>query len=123
MGLTFCKLAIDAHHEKIWCENSGTNEVAFYFTLPNISTQELQRNEVQLLQTMSLSEDEKVTIAPVCRKIAQLKVHEASQIIASLSLLPESKTPTIIAWEEQVRKAVYSANAQLLEQLLLLDKV
>jgi len=36
LGLTFCKLAIEAHNGEIWAESEQEKGATFYFTLPNI---------------------------------------------------------------------------------------
>ena len=34
LGLTFCKMAIEAHHGKIWLESETGQGTTFHFTLP-----------------------------------------------------------------------------------------
>ena len=34
LGLTFCKLAIEAHGGKIWARSSEDKGAIFYFTIP-----------------------------------------------------------------------------------------
>lgn len=34
LGLAFCKVAVEAHGGRIWCESDGKNGASFYFTVP-----------------------------------------------------------------------------------------
>ncbi len=38
LGLTFCRLAVEAHGGRIWAENQPTGGVSFFFTLPAAPT-------------------------------------------------------------------------------------
>jgi two-component system sensor histidine kinase KdpD len=34
LGLTFCKMAVEAHHGTIWVDSDGTAGSCFYFRIP-----------------------------------------------------------------------------------------
>jgi signal transduction histidine kinase len=42
IGLTFCRLAIEAHGGKIWVENGPEGGAAFTFTLPLATSDQLE---------------------------------------------------------------------------------
>lgn len=118
LGLTFCQLAITNHKEDIWAKNIGSDRVGFYITLPNVSASKLLSDQRKKILSISLNKEEKAKISSVCHIISELKIHDASQIIEALKQVPKPKSSAIMNWEKQVKKAIYSSNAELLQQLI-----
>lgn len=116
LGLSFCKLAIEAHGGEIGVISELNEKVEFWFTLPD---------SIQSFKTTKKIDTEKAEITTADKDylqhfITELKaknIYEISAISAILKSI-EPKSQTVVSWKSEVEKAVYSGDNSVFESLL-----
>lgn len=118
LGLTFCKMAIEAHGQKIFAQNEPDG-VLFYFTLESkISNQQKQ---IQLPKEVEpetiLSQDEINLLHPFLMELQSLEVYQITDIRRTINKIPD-ETENIIHLKNQIKNSVYASNNELYNNLL-----
>ncbi|NCB07984.1 MAG: GHKL domain-containing protein [Bacteroidia bacterium] len=115
LGLTFCKMALEAHEKTIEAENFDGG-VIFSFSLDGqiVSSQEIQNTVVPNFTV--LSPDEKEMIVPWLGQLKFIEIYQVSDILDIVQQIPDS-SENIIAFKQQIADAVFASNSELLAQL------
>jgi len=118
LGLTFCKMAIEAHCGMIKAKNRASAGAVFLFSLNGkiIPKQNPKKTPSEKADN-GLSEKEMELLKPVLKKLQTIPVFEASEILLALQQI-ESKNLVINAWIERVKSAVFAANSQMYKHLI-----
>ncbi|MEI6142790.1 MAG: ATP-binding protein [Mariniphaga sp.] len=111
LGLTFCKMAIEAHGQKISTRNLEDG-VLFTFTLNgNLNPEQMQSGTKDNPKT-GLTHDEKVLLEPFFDRLKTIGVHEVSDILLVLNEIPAG-SENIDALKQQIIDAAFATNAEL----------
>jgi two-component sensor histidine kinase len=126
LGLSFCKMAVEAQGGEIGVDNSDKGTM-FYFTLKAAAaTQPLEtvsgavegRNGKEQVN-MPLSVVEKEYLAKFVEQLKGLEVYQASKIEELLKeIQPDKGGEALLAWRSQVERAVFHMNEHTYESLL-----
>ncbi len=122
LGLTFCKMAVEAQHGEIWVESEVGKGTSFLFTLPLAKVAESKDSEPisaqpAFTQNIVLSHDEKEALAPIVAKLEQTLVFEVGKAKAILKEI-QHPTEAIKKWENEVNQSILSLNETTYQHLL-----
>ena len=116
LGLTFCKMAIEAHGQKIRTQ-TVSDGVLFTFTLNGniipVQTQSVAKDDPKI----GLTQDEKVLLKPFFDRLEYIEVHEVSDILQVLDEIP-CESDNINALKQQISDAAFATNAELYHQIV-----
>lgn len=131
LGLTFCKMAIEAHGGSIsyssilgkgatFCCNLPKTETSS-FSKKNKAEKNAQANTPKLAFDTSIyafSEDEKNVMKDVVAELALLEVYEVGNIKKLLKNLEQSESETIKAWVTEVQGTLWQSDSDRFKQLI-----
>ncbi len=116
LGLTFCKMAVQAHGHAIKAENfRGGAIFSFYLNGQAISSATLQNTIAH--NAIVLSEAEKDMLKPWFRRLKAFDIYQVSDILETLNQIPDS-SENIIKAKQQIIDAIFSSNTRLFSQLI-----
>jgi len=119
LGLTFCKLAANAHKGSIEVRSDGLSGSEFIVKLPEFDTDQVQKQDTPgIIREYELNREEIVQIKPICDKIKDIPLFKIGEIIPLLKPLENNGDSKIRFWAQQMSDAVYNGNVVHFEQLI-----
>lgn len=123
IGLTFCKIAIEAHEGHISFDSEIGKGTTFWFVLPDQTEGELnQPTDNENLSTnrpsIVLDENEKALLTPYAEDLKKHQVFEISAIRRIIRSMPESATEGITKWKQMLEKCLYISDENAYRKLL-----
>ncbi len=116
LGLAFCKMAIEAHQQKISVRNESDG-VVFSFTLSGEKPSQQIINKEEVIQEMLLTDAEKSILKPYFERLQKLEVYEISDILEILNEITQ-ETENINALKQQIRNAAFACNVALYDHII-----
>lgn len=123
IGLTFCKLAIEAHGGNIYYKTTEGQGTTFFFTIPTgqakgaKSVKTLQQRQADYMN-ISLSAEEKEALKRIIEQLNQLQIYQISEIKQSLTKAENLNSMAVREWVRQVKNAVFNSDVELYRKLL-----
>jgi len=123
LGLTFCKLAIEAHNGTIGVESELGSGARFWFMLPegemqtNILSENEYIDEIQQHELL-LNQNDKIYLMPFVEKLHELSVYEFSDIKRIMKDVDSKTSANIEIWKKQMLNAVKACNEELYYKLI-----
>jgi signal transduction histidine kinase/ligand-binding sensor domain-containing protein len=127
LGLTFCKLAIEAHGYKIGAESQINEGSTFWFTLSKgiLKKMETEKTiteiEILLNEDFEFSEKEKQFLLPYITKLANFTVYEFSDILQIIEAIDPDNNQHIIFWKQKLLNALKACNEEVFNRLINLN--
>ncbi|MCP4130989.1 MAG: hypothetical protein GY754_08415, partial [bacterium] len=134
LGLTFCKMAVEAHGGEIGVESEIENLPAanaggttFWLTLPIGKDSEKTKKsgyvEQKPVQEMGsnitlLTTDEKMILKPFILQFKECEIYEITILRDLLKQIDLSENENINSWKEEMSKAIKSGNEELYKELI-----
>lgn len=126
IGLTFCKMAVEAHNGIIDFESKlgkGTTFIVKLKTINEPATIETTKQEHYANpENIAFSDEEKKILAEVIKMLANTKIYEISKVKHLISKIDPAQSKNIELWIISVKKAILTGNQQRFEQLLAIAK-
>ncbi|MCP4163500.1 MAG: HAMP domain-containing histidine kinase, partial [Deltaproteobacteria bacterium] len=134
LGLTFCKMAVEAHGGEIGVESEIENLPAdkaggtsFWFTLPigkdSKITKKSGAEQMPVHEEMSsnitiLTTEEKIFLKPFILQFKKCEIYEISILRDLLKQIDLSENENINNWKEEMSEAIRSGNEELYRELI-----
>jgi len=122
LGLTFCKLAIEAHGGTIGVQSDIGEGTVFFFTVPGRKSDETSTvsESTSLFENklIRLTEEDKKFLSPLINKLRNYEVYEITSIEKILKQLDFSISDSLKIWKEEITTAIYNGNKDKFYELL-----
>jgi signal transduction histidine kinase/ligand-binding sensor domain-containing protein len=124
LGLSFCKLAVEAHSKssKIWVDSTPNQKTQFHFTIPLLKIKSKEKENTNFITQNSISsytfsQTELEYLRPFVKQLKNLEVYQASQIRSILEQISNENT-TITLWREEINDLLYRVDEEEYQKLL-----
>lgn len=122
LGLSFCKMAVEAHHCSIGVESEPGKSTTFWFTLKQgmIENDVSEGRKVIMNENVlaTLSDDDKEYLRSFVSGLSTLKFYQIGKLIPVLNAVDDTKSPAIKRWKTDIENAVYSNNETQFKNLI-----
>jgi hypothetical protein len=122
LGLTFCKMAVEAHNGEITVSSVPDKETTFRFNLPLVSVKEadIEENAIMLDHALDLNlENSDVEyLSAYVSDLSQIEVYDISNLRKILRNIDDQTSPNILKWKEELNKAIYNCNPEQYQRIL-----
>lgn len=121
IGLTFCKLFIEAHGGKIGAKSEPNSGTTIWFTVPaSNSTKKIppQKKEFAKQSHLKLSKQDKELLQPVISKLKRIEVYETTDIETVLEQFDFKANERVKQWKIKLDNALYVLNEESYNKLL-----
>jgi len=116
IGLTFCKLVINAHNQTIGLESEINKGSTFWFTLELLAVNEILLKE-NFLKTKQISKNLYEQTVELRSLLSKKKVYEASDIFELLTNC-NLETEEFLIWAKEIKNAVLNNNTNYFLKLI-----
>jgi|GEM_PF-2073777 len=118
LGLTFCKLAIEAHGGVIGVFSEFGVGTTFYFTLPSahqtIQTTSISNHHAEIV----LNDTEKNFLRIYLPELSALDVYEGSEVIRVLNQIDTPDASPLGLWKQALQDALFTSNQERYAELV-----
>lgn len=125
IGLSFCKLAVEAQQGTIGVKSVLKQGSTFWFTLPLAGKKEdvlasktALVSETEKVPVLLLSKNDKQKLKPWLAMLSQYQVYQLSKIKAILQEMNFRKNTALHAWKQKMEQALYHSNEEAFRALI-----
>jgi len=121
LGLTFCKMAVEAHGGNISAESEIGMGTSFIFTLPlGTEFEKVVANEktVPSKPKLILSDKDKELLEPYVKELSTLMVYEISNVKKVLDSINFKESESVENWIIEIRNSLFAMNEEKFNDLL-----
>lgn len=116
LGLTFCRMVVEAHGHTIKASNT-TNGVAFSFTLDGNSSANHTKQTTTTNEKPELSGSDRELLKPWISQLQQLDVHRISEISRIAATIPDD-SPAMLSFKNALLDAAFASNEKQFSELV-----
>ena len=116
LGLTFCKLVLQAHGSQVQVDSKPGEGATFYFSLPVAESDAIGQHSDDTSLAMSTKDREAIIAAIPFLK--EYELHQAVEMEEALESLVNSNSKPVQQWVESLLNAAYAGNEEGFEELL-----
>jgi K+-sensing histidine kinase KdpD len=116
LGLTFCKMAIEAHGYAIAAQNA-TDGIVFTFSLHGIISSAQAPEKKNENPEIIITKEEEKLLKPYFDRLQNLDVNQVSDILQVLTEIPEQST-NLTAIKQQIRDAAFASNNEFYRKMI-----
>ncbi|MBZ0111916.1 MAG: hypothetical protein K8J08_05620 [Thermoanaerobaculia bacterium] len=118
LGLTFCRLAVEAHGGTIHATSQLGNGSTFLFTLPRADAAAGDLGERPGSEAVSLTPNQKVRLEPLLESLRAVPVYRVSQVTQLIDQFDLGGEAEIVAWHQALRRSIDRCDAMRYQELL-----
>ena len=125
IGLTFCKMAVEAHAGEIGVDSVAGQGASFWFTLPLAESQnEMKKKSADVSESLvkfsklQLSEKEIDLLMPHCELLRKLHIYQISDVKDIVHAIDVQGSANIGAWKSELLKALSECNEVRYNELI-----
>lgn len=129
LGLTFCKMVVEAHEGDIEVKSTLNQGTTFYLTLPKGEARTesglgacLEEIPAPKYIPVSLSTEDLAAISPTLELLKDLKIYQASSIRKAVRQIQHNDNQSIIEWKDAILKAALVGNYEVYQELLTFEE-
>lgn len=122
LGLTFCKMAVEAHGQEIGVKSELDQGTTFWFTL---ETSDKPKHENQTVTEKihttidyQLTAAEKQLLSPFVKQLKQIEIYRMFDILKLLKKIDDSENTNIALWKQDIQNTISSGNTERYNELL-----
>jgi len=114
LGLTFCKMTVEAHGGQIGVASEVGVGTTFYFTLAK-ALNEINPVQPFILPTNTITEinltaEDQALLQPYLEKLRAFDVYEAGEVLKIIAPIPD--TPALAGWKSEMESTVFASNQE-----------
>ncbi|GAA4277831.1 two-component regulator propeller domain-containing protein [Aquimarina mytili] len=113
LGLTFCKMAVEAHNGNIWVESEIKKGASFFFSLPRIEDSMITKDDNKdedvyenPLYNLKFETKDFDVLFPFIEKINTLTIYEMGEWLGVFDDLAVNETKNIQIWKDLMMEAL-----------------
>ena len=123
LGLTFCKMAVEAHRGEIGLISNVGKGATFWFTLhagnaENISMQGFVTSNTEEDKHIAFTKNDRAELAPIITRLRAFTIYETDDIEEILRDVMDSQSKNIQKWVTLVKKNLITLNQSRFIELL-----
>lgn len=124
LGLTFCKMAVEAHGGKIGVRSNPKEGTNFWFTIPFTSIK-VEKDENQNIRhdvqpKIRLSDSDREVLKTAVKQMKEFEIYEISRFHEVLDPLKDTSGSAVNGWISLLYGAIYIQNTDLFGRLIML---
>ena len=123
LGLTFCKMVIEAHHHEIGVNSEINKGALFWFTLDTLEQSDMKNGGLIWSDTTGFSavvmtNEEKVVLIPFIDQLKELSIFQATRIKHIIKEIDDNQYPNLKTWKEEMKECIYACDQAAFNKLL-----
>ncbi len=120
IGLTFCKMAVEAHGSEISVKSVSNEFTSFEFVLQiaEIKKTKYRQDTInEKVKLINLNVDDKNYLRQFYDEFNLLDVYEISELRTVQNIIDENFSENVKKWKNELNKAIYNCNSELYNAL------